>query len=126
MVFSEWPLSNGLEEAKDLAKRAEIAGVRTAVGLQSRFDSAIRYIRDLIADGYIGEVQGTTLVGSGNNWGNVIDSNNAYLFDVTNGATVLSIQVFHALEALSYMLGDFKHVSANLVTNQSEVQVMGN
>jgi predicted dehydrogenase len=124
MVFSEWPLGNGLEEAKDLAKRAELAGVRTAVGLQARFQPAIRYVRDLIADGYIGEVQGSILVGSGMGWGNVTDRNHAYLFDAANGATVLSIPILHALDALSYMLGDFTSVSANLVANQQEVLLM--
>lgn len=54
MLFSEWPLVNGL--AEDLAKRTEKAGVHTAVGLQSRFHPGIRYIRNLIADGYIGDV----------------------------------------------------------------------
>ncbi|MGE6378357.1 Gfo/Idh/MocA family protein [Peribacillus muralis] len=121
MVFSEWPLGNGLAEAEDLAKRAEKAGVRTAVGLQARFQPAIRYIRDLIADGYIGDVQGSTLVGSGMVWGNVTDRNNAYMFDATNGVSVLSVPVLHALDALSYMLGDFTSVSANIVANQSEV-----
>lgn len=121
MVFSEWPLGNGLAEAEDLAKRAELAGVRTVAGLQARFQPAIRYVRDLIAEGYIGEVQGSILVGSGAGWGNITDRNNAYLFDATNGATVLSIPVFHALDALSYMLGDFTSVSANLIANQQEV-----
>jgi predicted dehydrogenase len=124
MVFSEWPLGNGLEEAKDLAQRAENAGVRTAVGLQARFQPAIRYVHDLIADGYIGEVQGSILVGSGMAWGNVTNRNYAYLFDATNGATLLSIPTFHALDALSYMLGDFTSVSANLVANQKEVLLM--
>ncbi|AEP91662.1 Gfo/Idh/MocA family protein [Bacillus subtilis] len=121
MVFSEWPLGNGLAEAEDLAKRAEKAGVHTAVGLQARFHPAIRYIRDLIADGYIGDVQGSTLVGSGLGWGNATDRTNAYMYDATNGVTVLSVPVLHALDALVYMIGDLKSVSAKLVANQSEV-----
>ena len=82
-------------------------------------------MHDLIADGYIGEVQGSILVGSGMGWGNVTDRNHAYLFDAANGATVvLSIPILHALDALSYMLGDFTSVSANLVANQQEVLLM--
>jgi predicted dehydrogenase len=53
MVFCEWPLGNGLAEALDLTARAEAAGVRTAVGLQARFASAIRHARELIVDGYM-------------------------------------------------------------------------
>ena len=92
--------------------------------MQARFQPAIRYVRDLISEGYIGEVQGSILVGSGMGWGNVTDRNHAYLYDVTNGATVLSIPILHALDSLSYMLGDFTSVSANLVANQKEVLII--
>lgn len=44
------------------------AGVRTAGGLQTRFHPAFQYVLELIADGYIGDVQGTTLIGSGFGW----------------------------------------------------------
>ena len=59
MVFCEWPLGRTSNEAVDLARRARIAGVRTVVGLQASFAPAIRYLADLIADGYIGEVLST-------------------------------------------------------------------
>ena len=35
-VFVEWPLGNGLEEAKELASLAKEQGVKTVVGLQAR------------------------------------------------------------------------------------------
>jgi len=35
MVFSEWPLGSSLQEAEDLAARAQASGVRTAIGLQA-------------------------------------------------------------------------------------------
>jgi predicted dehydrogenase len=69
MVFCEWPPGKDLAEAVDLNERAQAGGVRTAIGLQARFAPAIRHARDLIADGYIGDVLATTLVGSGIGWG---------------------------------------------------------
>lgn len=41
MVYSEWPLGTTLAEARTLAELAEAAGVRTVIGLQSRFAPAV-------------------------------------------------------------------------------------
>lgn len=40
-VFVEWPLSNGLAEAEDMAALAKKQGVKTYVGLQARVQSAM-------------------------------------------------------------------------------------
>jgi predicted dehydrogenase len=112
MVLSEWPLGNGLAEAVDLAALAKASGIRTAVGLQSRFAPVVRHARTLVANGYIGDVLGTTLVGSGIAWGGITDRAHAYIFDAANGATTLSVPTLHALEALNYVLGDFDVVAA--------------
>lgn len=113
MVFSEWPLGNGLDEAIDLASRARVAGVRTAVGLQARLSPVVRQARTLVADGYIGEVLGTTLVGSGIAWGGTTNRAHAYMFDAANGATTLSVPTMHALDAINFVLGDFASVAAS-------------
>lgn len=122
-VYSEWPLGVDLAEAADLAARAEAAGVRTVIGLQARSAPQIRLARDLIADGYIGEVLGTTLVGSGVAWGPQTDRAHAYTFDAASGATTLTVPGMHALDALEFTLGRFAAVSANLVTGRKEVRV---
>lgn len=123
MVFSEWPLGNGLDEAEELTKHAEALGIRTIVGLQARYSPVIRYARDLILEGYIGDVLGTTLVGSGLGWKGVTDRLNSYIYDKTNGVTLLSVPIMHTFDALQYLLGDFSTVSAELVSNQTEALV---
>ncbi|MEC8858268.1 MAG: Gfo/Idh/MocA family oxidoreductase, partial [Chloroflexota bacterium] len=55
-VFTEWPLGRTTDEAEKLAALAREKGVQTAVGLQSRVSPALLYIKDLIEDGYVGEV----------------------------------------------------------------------
>jgi predicted dehydrogenase len=123
MVFSEWPLANGLEEAEELAKRSEASGIRTIVGLQARYSPVIRYARDLISEGYIGDVLGTTLVGSGMGWTVVTDRLNSYMYDKGNGVTLLTVPIMHTLDGLQYLLGDFSTVSAEMVSNQTETLV---
>ncbi|ATO14162.1 oxidoreductase [Micromonospora sp. WMMA2032] len=123
MVYSEWPLANGLAEAERLAELARQAGVRTVVGLQGRYAPEVRHARDLIRDGYVGEVLGTTLVGSGMVWGGVANRSQAYWFDNTNGATPLTSATLHALDPVHVVLGEFDKVAANLVVARKETTI---
>ncbi|WP_373895188.1 Gfo/Idh/MocA family protein [Virgibacillus sp. CBA3643] len=123
MVYCEWPLGKGLEQSLELARQAKLANVRTVIGVQARFNPVIKYVRDLIRDGYIGKLLGTSLVGSGMAWGDVTNLSNAYTLDNSNGVNMLSIPVMHTLDALTYMLGDFKDVSAESAVRQSKALV---
>src|SRR2546421_6136488 len=62
-VYCEWPLGRDLDEARAMAALAAEQGVRTVVGLQGRQAPAIQFLRELLADGYVGEVLSTTMVG---------------------------------------------------------------
>jgi predicted dehydrogenase len=123
MVYSEWPLDTDLAGATDLAARAEAAGVRTAIGLQGRFSPQLRYARDLIADGYVGDVLGTTLVGSVMAFGPQSSRSHAYMFDAANGANTLTVSTMHTLDALHEVLGEFATVNANLVVGRKQVRM---
>lgn len=117
-VYCEWPLGNGLAEAEEMAAKAREKGVKAFVGLQARSSPVINRVRDLIAEGYVGEVLSATLVGSGVNWGEFIDQPNAYTADRKNGATLLSIPFGHTVDALCYCLGEFTQVSATMVNRR--------
>src|SRR5436305_1981 len=90
-VYCEWPLGNGLREAETLAALARKKGVLAVAGLQARSAPAVAYVRDLVKQGYVGDVLSTTLVGSGMGWGPTVEPFNVYLNDQKNGATLLSI-----------------------------------
>src|SRR5213079_2429042 len=113
-VYCEWPLGNGLGEAETLAALARKHGVLAVAGLQARSAPAVAYVHDLIDEGYVGEVLSTTLVGSGMGWGPAVEPFNAYLNDKKNGATMLSIALGHAADALCYCLGEIRELSATM------------
>src|SRR5215211_7260603 len=60
-VYCEWPLGRNTEEALRMLDAAEAKGIRHAVGLQGRVSPSINYVRDLIAEGYIGQRLSGTL-----------------------------------------------------------------
>jgi predicted dehydrogenase len=79
--------------------------------LQARQAPAIGFVRELLRDGYVGEVLSTTMVGL-SVLGGVLGEPNAYMLDATNGANVLTIAVGHSLDILCYVLGEFADLSA--------------
>lgn len=120
-VYCEWPLGNGLAEAEELAALARANEVLGVVGTQARVAPEIEYVRQLIADGFVGDVLSTTLVARGGGWGGSIAEErvSAYLLDRSNGATMLTIPVGHTLAALTEVLGDVAQVSAVLATRRT-------
>src|SRR5207253_7302151 len=110
-VYCEWPLGRDLEDTRAMAALAAKQGVRTVVGLQARQAPAIAFVRQLLSDGYVGEVLSTTMVGLSIP-GDVVGQPNAYMLDKANGANLLTIPVGHSLDILNYVLGEFAELSA--------------
>src|SRR5205809_1220528 len=117
-VYCEWPLGNGLQEAEKLAALAKQKGVLAVAGLQARSAPPVLYVRDLIRQGYVGEVLSTTLIGSGMGWGPTVEPYNAYLNDKRNGATLLSIALGHAADALCYSPAEVREPPAARTTRR--------
>src|SRR5437879_5599731 len=124
-VYCEWPLGNGLQEAETLAALARKKGVLAVAGLQARSAPAVAYVRDLIEQGYVGDVLSTTLVGSGMGWGPTVEPFNVYLNDQKNGATMLSIALGHATDALCHCLGEVRELSATMTVRRKSFTVAG-
>ncbi len=128
-VYCEWPLGNGVAEAEDMAARARAKGVLGVVGTQAPFAPEIEHLRQLLREGFVGEVLSTTLVGRGGTvqGGGVVPDKKTYgyLLDRNNGATLLTIPVGHTLAALRHVFGEVAEVSARLATRRSTAVVAG-
>ncbi|TVM30594.1 Gfo/Idh/MocA family protein [Oceanidesulfovibrio marinus] len=122
-VHCEWPLGNGLAEARKLTKLAKEKGVVATVGNQMRVAPEVQHLRRLIADGYVGEVLSTSLIGDGGNWGAETIADLAYLFDKSNGATMLTIPFGHTMAGLKEVLGDFAEVSGRMLKRRDVVHI---
>ena len=55
-VYTEWPLGQTTAQAQEMADLARSKGLRNMVGLQARAAPAILYLKELVAQGYVGEV----------------------------------------------------------------------
>jgi predicted dehydrogenase len=122
-VYSEWPLGRNTDEAMRMHDAAARKGVRHAVGLQGRVSPSINYVRDLIADGYIGRPLSGTLMVNAGNWGATLDR--AYQADSANGANLMTITGGHNLDALCHILGEFRELSAYAVGQRDQIPLEG-
>jgi predicted dehydrogenase len=111
-IMCEWPLATDLAQTRDIAERIAKAGLPSLIGLQARMIPAIRHLRALVADGYVGEVLSTSIVGAAEPFGAVIPSALSYVLDVKTNASLLSVPVMHALDVLQFVLGDVAEVRA--------------
>src|SRR5207237_6781714 len=110
-VDCEWPPGANTKEAKELAALARKKNVRTMAGLQRRASPAYLYMRELIQQGYVGQVLAVnmTLMASG-----VLTrtSDRTWQRDVTLGANTLTITFGHVFDAMCMVVGELTELSA--------------
>ncbi|HUP73491.1 MAG TPA: Gfo/Idh/MocA family oxidoreductase [Acidimicrobiales bacterium] len=118
-VFCEWPLGANLAEAKEMAAGVRTAGLRSIVGLQARSDPVVMYAREMLQQGFVGDVltvklsvidQAITKRGPGRIWQRVR----------SNGANTLTIAAGHAIDSLCAIVGEVSSVSARVTTRITE------
>ena len=114
-VFCEWPLGANTTEAVELAGLAGTRdqSVRTLIGLQARGGPALLRLRELVAEGYVGEMlacnmtmflPGLTQRGADRAW----------MADRAKGANSLTIASGHALDIFCHCVGEFRELSAQV------------
>ena len=114
-VYCEWPLGADTREAEELAALARAKNLRTMVGLQRRASPAYLYLRELVKDGYVGQVLSVSMVHMGSG---VLTrtSDRTWQRDVTLGANTLTITFGHAMDALCMVAGELAEVAAVVST----------
>jgi predicted dehydrogenase len=112
-VFCEWPLGANPAEAAEMTAQAASRSVRTMIGLQGRSDPTFNYVRELVADGYVGRVLACNLalIGTG---GVERPSSRTWAADRRNGVGTLAIQGGHTLDTFCFCLGEFAELSGTV------------
>jgi len=124
MVFCEWPLGNGTAEAKALTAIAKEKGIRTFAGLQAHALPELKYLKGMLAEGRIGKILSSTIMGTGSNWGtNLPNESLAYLLDPKTGANMMTIPFAQTVDGLEFVLGDFKEISAQIAIRNESVHI---
>jgi predicted dehydrogenase len=113
-VYCEWPLGVDLAEAERMAKDAETKPGRNAIGLQARSSPTLRYLRDIILDGYVGTVESCSITAYSQRGADPVQPTKRYLFDQKAGANLLTIETGHLLDTVSFILGEPQAIQSHV------------
>jgi predicted dehydrogenase len=115
-VFCEWPLGANSTQADEMAALAKTKSVRTMVGLQSRYAPSFMYLRQLVSEGYLGQLLSANMTmflpgllrprPEGNTWSAQKEA----------GANTLNIATGHALDVFLWCLGELSEVGGTIAT----------
>jgi predicted dehydrogenase len=121
-VYCEWPLTTNTHDSEMLLTMAEAAHVRHVVGLQRRLGSTALFLRDLLAEGYVGQIRSVRLHVSMDYFGPTRPPGLAWSLGAENFSHVLSIYGGHFLDMLFHVMSAApKTVSAIVATQFPEL-----
>ncbi|MDR5781320.1 Gfo/Idh/MocA family oxidoreductase [Caballeronia sp. LZ065] len=99
-VYCEWPLTTTLAQSEELLRLASERGVRHVVGLQRRLAPHNRYVRDLVRDGFVGELRSVRMHVSMNYFQAMRSGALQWTVPPENFSSVVSIYGGHFLDML--------------------------
>jgi predicted dehydrogenase len=118
-VYCEWPLGRTTAEAVELSALAKANGLVMAVGLQARVNPALMYMKEQVEAGFVGEVMAVhvSLMREG-----VLSrpSHRTWQRDAELGAHTLTIANGHTVDAMRFVTGDFRLLSAVVATQAKQ------
>ncbi|WP_394779965.1 Gfo/Idh/MocA family protein [Undibacterium sp.] len=123
-VYCEWPLTPSKALSAELMQLADEAGVRHIVGLQRRLAPGYRYVRDLLAQGYIGELRSIRLHVSVEYFQRQRIAALYYTVPEANFSSLLSIYGGHFLDVLLTHFGSPQTLSGLTVNQFKEVTLI--
>jgi predicted dehydrogenase len=124
-VYCEWPLTPQVQTSAKLIDLAKEAGVRHIVGLQRRLAPHNRYVRDLIAQGYVGKLRSVRIHVSMNYFQANRSAALRWTVPPENFSSVIAIYAGHFLDMLFESTGWPTSVAALAVNQFPEVTIAG-
>jgi predicted dehydrogenase len=123
-VYCEWPLTVGSAVALELQQLAEKAGVRHIVGLQRRLSPHNRFVRDLLADGYVGAMRSVRMHVSTNYFQGRLPKALSWTVPAENFSSVVTIYAGHFLDMLFHAVGRPSSISAVLANQFKQATII--
>ncbi len=122
-LYCEWPLTVSSAVAEELCNAAHSAGVRHTVGLQRRLAPHNRYLRDIVADGYVGKMRSVRLHVSMNYFQAKRPLALRWTVAPENFSGVIAIYAGHFLDMVFYAVGCPANVSALMINQFNQIEI---
>ncbi|KAI1080121.1 hypothetical protein F5B20DRAFT_114877 [Whalleya microplaca] len=123
-VFVEWPLAENAIRAGELTALAREKGGKTLVGLQGWFAPAVIKIREIIANGRIGKVLSSEVLGfGGTNHRDLLPVGLKYFTDRKVGGNPFTIGFGHFFDTVQSVLGELQNEQSRLQLQRPLVKI---
>jgi predicted dehydrogenase len=123
-IYSEWPLSTSTALSESLVELAQNSGKRHVVGLQRRLSATNRYVRDQIANGYVGKLRSVRMHVSMNYFQAKLPKALSWTAPPENFSSMMAIYAGHFLDALFAVVGQPADLTALTVNQFSEITII--
>jgi predicted dehydrogenase len=119
-VLCEKPMAMDEREAFEMYAAARARNLVTMVDLEYRFIPCRRWFKELVADGFLGELYGFSSVRPTDRYADPNDPTMSWRFEKDQGGGWLGPAGAHILDAIRWWFGEFASVSATLETYRPE------
>jgi predicted dehydrogenase len=123
-VCAEWPLSASTALSKTFVDLAQNSGRRHVVGLQRRLSATNRYVKDQIANGYVGKLRSVRMHVSMNRFQAKLPKALAWTVPPENYSSMMAIFAGHFLDALFAVVRRPADLTALAVNQFSEITII--
>jgi predicted dehydrogenase len=96
-VYTELPLARNIDQCRELAQLAKEKKIKTMFGMQGQSHPVLNHVKKIIADGKIGKVLSTTIIGFAGPFGGApLPTGFKGLLDIDNGASIVQVWFLHS------------------------------
>lgn len=125
-LFVEWALATNLQQAELIYKAAAERGLQTVISLQGRKSPYIQRAKELIFEGYIGEINSIEIAANGGWYGyDRPQKSPSFIFESGNGVDIVTTTFGHTIDLLQYISGSyFSRINAMVFNNIPEQELV--
>lgn len=125
-LFLEWPMAGTVQEAEQIYKAAANRGLQTIISLQGRKSPYILRAKELISQGYIGDINSIEIAGNGGWYGYERNMKSpSYIYELKQGTDLVTNTFAHTIDLLQYMTGSyFGRINSMIFNNIPEQDVV--
>jgi predicted dehydrogenase len=121
-VYCESPLGASLAETEEMA--ASAGSLHTAIGLQGRYNPAVRRAAELVSSGKLGRPMSARVSATTFGYGPQSPSAYDYFNKAASGASFMTITTGHVLDVIEAVLGDITEVDARTELLWPEIEIV--
>ncbi|CCC67867.1 hypothetical protein NCAS_0A13090 [Naumovozyma castellii] len=125
-LFVEWPLRSSEKEVEEICKLTTKRGIQTIISLQGRKSPYILRAKELISQGYIGDINSIEIAGNGGWFGYERPQKSpSYVYEIGHGTDLVTTAFGHTIDVLQYITGSyFSTINAMVFNNIPEQELV--